>query len=195
MHDYLLPRKDVLIFSAIDIIDQLGIQGLTIKEIAKRAGISEGAIFKHYKSKNDLILAVLDHFSLYDDEIKQTIRMKEMNAKDAITFFMDAYIIYYESYPAITALTETYHEFSKDPQLAEKTMEIFLSRARFIKLLVEEGQKTGEINSEIDSENLADAILGVFRSICLKWRFTGRNFSFKDRSISAVNMILDAFII
>ncbi|HWQ42004.1 MAG TPA: helix-turn-helix domain-containing protein [Desulfosporosinus sp.] len=53
----------------IEVIDEQGLQGLTTREVAKKQDISESTIFKHYKSKNELILAVLDYFSQYDQAI------------------------------------------------------------------------------------------------------------------------------
>jgi len=103
-----LHRKDAIVLKAIEIIDETGLQGLSTREIAKRVGISEGTIFKHYKSKNEVLLAVLEHFSAFDDEIIKTIYLRKKTPKEAIIFFVSSYVEYYENYPAITALIELY---------------------------------------------------------------------------------------
>ena len=36
MHNNFLKRKDGIILTSVEIIDQLGVQGLTIREIASR---------------------------------------------------------------------------------------------------------------------------------------------------------------
>ncbi len=189
----ILHRKDALILITIEIIDKYGIQGLTTREIAKQAGISEGTIYKHFKTKNDLILAVLDYFSMYDIDIKQTIRLKQMQPKEAIIFFMRSYVNYYQNYSAITALTETYSELINNPDLANKVQAIYMDRSDFIKVLVEEAQLKGEIKPELDSENISDVIMGLFRAICLKWRFKERSFCLNERTLSTLTMTLDSF--
>jgi AcrR family transcriptional regulator len=58
MDNSLLHRRERIILTAIDIINELGIQGLSIREVAKREAIATSSIFSHFKSKNELILAV-----------------------------------------------------------------------------------------------------------------------------------------
>ena len=55
----LLNRKDSIVITAIEIMSELGIHGLTTKEIARRQGISEGTIFRYFRSKNEIILSML----------------------------------------------------------------------------------------------------------------------------------------
>ena len=43
--DY-IKRKEKVIISSIDLFDEAGIKGLTTKELAKREGITEPAIYK-----------------------------------------------------------------------------------------------------------------------------------------------------
>ncbi|MDD4730008.1 MAG: NAD(+)--rifampin ADP-ribosyltransferase [Dysgonamonadaceae bacterium] len=68
----MLHRKERLIRTAIEIVDEIGIQGLTTKEIAKRQDVSEATLFRHFASKNELLKAVLDYCALNinDDNVK-----------------------------------------------------------------------------------------------------------------------------
>lgn len=189
----IIPRKDSIILATIDVLDQRGIQGLTIKEIANRAGISEGAIFKHFKSKNDLISAVLDHFHMFDKEIKETIEMKEINPREAIVFIISSYASYLESYPALTALNEIMNELTYEPELADKVMELYIGRVNFTKKLIEEAQAIGEINPKYDSEQLAIVIIGSYKEISLNWRFQNRGFLLSEEITKTLDSLLTAF--
>ncbi len=188
----IIPRKDSIILATIDVLDEQGIQGLTIREIAGKAGISEGAIFKHYKSKSDLISAMLDHFSMFDTEIRQTVKMKKMSPQDAIIFTININANYYEGHPAIAAVNEILDELTYDAQLSEKVKNLYLSRVNFLQRLIEEAQAKGEIKAEVDSEDAADIIMGLFRAICLKWRFSNNDFSLRERAVQATSLVLDA---
>ena len=190
---FTLHKKDSLVLAVIDVIDACGIQGLTIREVAKRVGVTEGAVYKHYKSKNELILAALDNFSMYDNDIKEAIRLKNMDPKEAIIFFMTSYATYYENYPAITALTELYNELAIDPELAEKVKEIYLSRFEFVKALVQEAQVKGVLKADLNSQSIAYVIIGLLRAVCLKWRLEDIKFSITEQVLSSLTMILDSF--
>jgi AcrR family transcriptional regulator len=190
----LIHRKESIILTSVEVIHELGIQGLSTREIARRQELSEGAIFKHFKNKNEILLGVLEHYSQYDMDIIQSIALKNLKPIEAIKYFVGAYTEYYENYPEITAITHAYDMFSRDPKLVGKIKDIFDTRNQFILRMVEEAQIAGEISAHIDMENLSDVIVGLCNSICLKWRLNHFNFSLKERTLSTLDMILSAFI-
>jgi len=54
-------RRRQLIQVAIRLFSQKGFRGTTTKEIALAAGITEGIIFRHFPTKDDLYVAILDY--------------------------------------------------------------------------------------------------------------------------------------
>jgi AcrR family transcriptional regulator len=52
-----------IISAAIEIFSQKGYAATTTSAIAKKAGVGEGTIFHHYKSKKDLLMAIPDYLS------------------------------------------------------------------------------------------------------------------------------------
>lgn len=193
MKTSLLHRKEAIIITAIEIIDELGLQGLTSRQIATRQNISEGTLFKHFKNKSEIILSALDHFSQYDTDIMKTVTKRGMKPIEGIKYFIDTYSVYYENYPAIASILHTYNELMSNPDFQEKVRSITNNRMEFIMDLIEEGMRIGEIKDSVDKENLMFIIFGIERSICLKWKMEGYKFSLRERIMSALNMILDAF--
>ncbi|MDF2569801.1 MAG: transcriptional regulator TetR family [Sporomusa sp.] len=192
----LLHRKESVVLTAIEIIDELGIQGMSTKELAKRQGISEGTLFKHFKRKNEIILDVLDHFSKFDLAIfESTLARKAESEKtvDMIRFWVDAYATYYENYPAITALAQLYDVFNYDPVLSGKVKDIYSKRLGYLNQIIKDIQQAGEIEATIDSTILVNIIIGSFNTICLTWRLAGRNFSLRDRTLAAIDVIVELF--
>jgi AcrR family transcriptional regulator len=188
-----MHRKESVVLTAIEILDELGIQGLSSKEIAKRQHISEGTLFKHFKSKNDIILAVLDYFSQFDFDIMESIRIRQMGYVEGITYFITVYAEYYENYPAITALVNGYEILRWDKELCERYKSILHKRSDFIRMLVESGKTSGEIYSSASTIVLTDIITGVCMEIALKWRISGYRFSLKQRMLEAVKSVIEAF--
>lgn len=56
-HGNLVPA---LIAATVEIIDERGVDGLSVREVAKRAGVSAGAPFRHFSSKAALLTAVAE---------------------------------------------------------------------------------------------------------------------------------------
>ena len=193
MGNTLLHRKEAIILTTIEVINEFGIQGFSTREVAKRQGISEGTIFKHFKSKNKLMLAILDHYSQYDADIIESIMLKKLRPIESINYLINVYAEYYQNYPQITAITQAYDELSCDPELTSKVKEIFSNRSVFMKALIDAAQKAGEISASIESEKLSDIIWGSIMTICLKWRLSGYDFPLKEYILTTIKMILDAF--
>ena len=189
----LLHTKESLILSMIEVISEQGLQGLTTREVAKRQGISESTIFKHYKTKNELILAVLEYFSQYDQAIFESLGLKEFKPIEAITYFVEAYVTYYENYPEITAITLSYEGLMREAELSDVVKRIFTKRVNTIQSLIEDAQRQKEIPKDVDTESLADLIIGLERVVILRWRLENYNFSLKEHTLTALKMLLDVF--
>lgn len=189
----LLNRKDSIVITAIDIMSELGIQGLTTKEIASRQRISEGTIFRYFKSKNEIIFSMLKEFSRFDEDIRDAAIAMDLNFVETCRYCVNTYADYYESYPAITALSYSYDGLMNEVQFADYIREIFNARISFIKDIVTKGKEKGEIHPSVDTEGLAYIMEGTFRTIAYRWRLSKYSFSLKDRVISALDMILENF--
>ncbi|OEF96655.1 hypothetical protein BHF68_08060 [Desulfuribacillus alkaliarsenatis] len=174
-------------------MNEKGIQSLTTKEIANREGITEGAIYKHFTRKNDIILSVLDHFAKYDQDINKTIELKKLDSMESIRFYFEAYTTYYQNYPAITVVLLGYDQFRYDKELEQKIKEIIYSRSNYVSKLIKQAQDSKLINQDIDHILLADVFIGSFNRLCLKWRLQNYNFSLKDKGLEAITMLLCAF--
>jgi len=190
----ILHRKDKLIITTLEIIDEIGIMNLSTREIAAREGVSEATLFRHYKNKNDLLMAVLDYFTQFDNDLYQTTMLKKLTPLDAIRFFINSLAEFYENYPAITVITQLMDTLRYEPELEDKVKSIVFRRSQLLEKLIDDAKKRNELKEDIDAELLADIISGAFREICLKWRFS-KKFSLKDRINSSLNAILASFAI
>lgn len=112
MKKLVLPRKDAIILTAIEIIDELGLQALSTKELARRQNIAESALYRHFKSKDAIIIAMLHYFAKFDKAIINSARKLDVSAKDRILFCVTGFVEYYENFPSITALLFFYEVFA-----------------------------------------------------------------------------------
>lgn len=190
----LLHRKESVVLTAIEIIDELGIQGFSTREIAKRQKISEGTIYKHFNSKNEIVLAVLEYYSKFDLAIYEATLVyiaKSEKPSDMLSFWINAYVTYYENYPAITALLQLYDVLSYDPVLRDMVQAIHAKRLGYLNVIITTIQDRGDFSPSIDTTILADIVFGTFREVCLTWRMAGRTFSLRDRVLASMSVIAE----
>ncbi|EQB86942.1 hypothetical protein M918_11705 [Clostridium sp. BL8] len=188
-----LKRKEAIILSAIEIIDELGFQGLSTKELAKSQEITEGALYKHFTSKEEIILAVIDYYGHYDDIIAQTVEMKNMAPKDALVFAVGFLAEYYENYPAITAIANSYEVFKYNSLAKDKIRAIHEKRVEFLSNLILRGVNLGDFPNSVKAEQFAKVIKGFFRETISEWRMNDYNFSLKERILSTLDMLFSIY--
>lgn len=190
MKKLLLPRKDAIILSAIEIIDELGLQSLSTKELAARQGIAESALYRHFKNKDAIILEVLAYFSKFDNAILNSAKQVP-SAKAQIMYVITGFVEYYENFQAITALLFSYETLCRyNQETCEKMEEIFYNRFQAIVEKVAAGQQSGEFTTEYTPEEFADIILGTCRAVILRWRMGRYNFALKDSVLTVLNKLL-----
>ena len=61
--------------AALRLFDSGGYGGTTVRDIAQECGLSPGALYNHFASKDDLLFAIIDGFhDLADDVIAGALR-------------------------------------------------------------------------------------------------------------------------
>lgn len=187
---HFISRRDRIILSAIDIINELSVQGLSTKELAFRQQVNESALYRHFKSKDAIIEGVIEYFSQYDTAIYNSAIKKELNPKAKIIEYAKAYLEYYESYPAITAILFSYESLSHDPIMKIKMNEIFNYRLTSVISLIEEGQNQNDISRLFSSRELAIILFGYCDRVIQQWRMSDFKSTIKEDTITVISKLL-----
>ncbi|MFZ5351662.1 MAG: TetR/AcrR family transcriptional regulator [Bacillota bacterium] len=189
----ILHRREAILLTAIDLLDEKGIQGLSTKEIARRQEISESAVFKFFKTKNELVSAILDRGAIYDEDIAESARLKGFEPIEALYYCIKAYAEYYENYPAVISIMNSLMVLMYEPELSHQIIKIMGSRYEFILSVIKDAQKKGYIKDTADEEVLADIVLGILSITCIKWKMSGFAFPLKERIVAALDMVIGEF--
>jgi AcrR family transcriptional regulator len=80
--------REKLLRATIELLQERGYSGLTTKEVATRAGFSNGALMHHFSTKADLVIAAGAH--IYEKHIENGRRIAESAAarKDPLNAFI-----------------------------------------------------------------------------------------------------------
>jgi len=190
MYQNYLARKERIMITAIDLLDEMGVNGLTTKEIARRQSISEPAIYKYFDGKKHIITEILERFSHFDEVINNTIIDNNMQGSTGILYFVSAYAEYYQNYPQIASVMFSFDTFRYDPDTNGKMTAIMEHRYAMLEDLINQAVENREVPKETGVQTLIDAIFGVIWSTTYYWKLTGAKFDLKDRILNAVKMIL-----
>ena len=88
-----MGTKELILEKALKLFSEKGIKETTIRDIAKAVGITEGAIYRHFESKDQIVHELFETYSgdLYE-RLKRVIEKHEDNEKkfkEAVKVFLD----------------------------------------------------------------------------------------------------------
>ncbi|AJY75369.1 TetR/AcrR family transcriptional regulator [Paenibacillus beijingensis] len=141
-----LETRERIIYEARKLFAEKGFNGTTTAEIAKQVGVTDAALYKHFKGKQDLFIVCI--LPVIEAGLESTMPEVE-NAKDLkslIRIMMRNRInMIYENLDSFNIL---YSESLHQPKLAEMFMErFFLTRLEKVRQKMIEFVESGEIAS------------------------------------------------
>lgn len=178
----LTQRQEEIVEKAIRIIDQKGIQGLTIKNLSKDIGVTEGAIYRHFENKREILTSILLHFQHKMNEFQKSSQLTGKSAFWKINATLNHFRKLFESNPAIVSVIFAEEIFQNDRELSSKVAELIKENQEYILSLIREGKSNGELRSDLDDQMMVSSILGTFRLIVKLWKM-------EDFSVSLENSL------
>ncbi len=88
--------RDKIIKAALTLFIERGYHKATVAEIARAAGVSKGLTYNYYKSKEELLFAIIDHASEGMFEIAEQL-VSGAGYQTALLNFLDAYFHFLKS--------------------------------------------------------------------------------------------------
>jgi TetR/AcrR family transcriptional regulator, fatty acid metabolism regulator protein len=175
----LTDRQKQIVQESIQIIAKKGIQGLTIKNISNAIGISEPAIYRHFKNKNDIILTIISSMTISAEN--EFIHIDQNN--DAINNIQTMILKHtkrFISNPSLAAIVFSEEMFNNSSILSEPVRALMNMNQYRLKTLIEKGQKLGSIRSDIPAKQITLLITGSFRFLVSKWHIMGFEFDLEE---------------
>ncbi|MFF2810843.1 ScbR family autoregulator-binding transcription factor [Streptomyces sp. NPDC058000] len=154
--DRAIRTRRVILEAAASVFDELGFDRATIAEILARAGVTKGALYFHFPSKEDLALAVL-HEQVLDIAVRpQQIKLQE---------FVDAgqILAYRLRHDAIQrGAARLAIEQGSNHLDRKQSMSAWSS---FVEGLLKEAKARGEVMESVNVRDTAELFVGAFAGL------------------------------
>ena len=160
--------------AASDRISKFGIQNLTIKTLAEDIGLSEPALYRHFKSKNEILAGLLEYFKVeMRNRIESIPFTPDETEGNKLRAIFQSQLQTFTNKPAIVSVIFADSIFHFDDSLSKKVSEIMNMMHDYVTVNVAQGQENGRYNNVIGSSTLATIITGGIRMTVLKWKLSG----------------------
>ncbi|MDN5331081.1 MAG: hypothetical protein PWP45_306 [Tepidanaerobacteraceae bacterium] len=159
-------RKRQILEAAIEVFAEKGYNGAKTKEIAERAGVSEGTVFKYFKTKKDILLSLLNTSTI--DALNQMVLEAESEGKDlqeVLELLLRKYATFVKDNFELMKLIFYESQFHKDLRrgLLQKVYKKIL---RLFEDLISQKIKKGEFR-QIDPKVAVRAFIGMVMATLL----------------------------
>jgi len=179
-------RQFEIIEAAGKILTTFGISGLTIKNLAKEMKFSESALYRHFTSKEEIIIVLLEYLAKNMEERYTTAISIEQSPEDKfITLFQNQFSFFNEN-PHFVVAVFSDGLLEESIRINEVMMKIMNVKIKHLLPIISEGQQKKIFTNSITSDELIHIVMGTLRLQMFKWRIA--NFQF-DISRNGDNMI------
>jgi len=165
------PRQEEILDKALDLIRADGLAGLTMGKVAGLMGFSEPAVYRHFKTKQDLVLGIIRRLEIALLEPMQAIAARaDHPAAERICDILLHHLELIAENNALPILLFAEASVSPDERLGQAMAEIFCAYENLLRSLIREGQQDGEINPRLTAEEGALILIGAPAACALRLR-------------------------
>jgi AcrR family transcriptional regulator len=154
--------RDRLIEAAEQVLRELGLSHMSTREVARKAGVAEGALYHHFKGKNELLLAVIARDApQYLDEIRDLpLRVGQRTLRENLNEVAWAiYSFHRHAIPITCSLFADTELLTRHRQLVrvkagpERTFEALIA-------YLSAEQRLGRVAKKLDLESVVTTLVG-----------------------------------
>jgi AcrR family transcriptional regulator len=187
-------RQKQIIAAAQKVILRYGSEHVTIKRIAKEVGISEPAIYRHFRSKRDILSLMIDNIEntlITGIKIKSTGKSFTFETLEGVFQHHISRIIQRKgvSFQVIAEIISL-----GDKKLNRKVFALIDNYTARIKDVLEKGMKAGILKQDIDLEGAADLYFGMIQGLVNTWALSQYSYDLKKKYESVWHIFLNTII-
>jgi len=183
-------RKEEIKKAVLNIIKDSGIKAVSTKNLSKEIGLSEGAIFRHFKSKKDIISSIIDDVSNDLIEKLKSLAGEDMDPETKIYKYLCTTITYLLDNNGITILLFSEAAYNNDSEMIQKLNYIFNSQKKYFKTIIKEGIQKNIWDKSVSLEDLSILYMGIPITLNINLILNPSDFNKKDFCLKMKNLLV-----
>ena len=184
-------RKRQILEAAMTVFARKGFDGASMGEIVRESGISKGGLYWHFKSKDEIIAAILRQF--FDQEMADTeaIVSRDGPAVERLLRLTDHLANEMEkAFGLLPISLEFYAVAARQESVRAFLQDYYDSYQATLQGLVAEGIETGAFRP-VDVGDATTTIIATFEGLILLWAIHPEGIDLKEQSEAAIRLLLD----
>ena len=182
-------RQAVIVSAALTLARDLSPAAITTTDIAAVVGVSQGALFKHFPTKEAIWLGVMDW-------VQQQLMARLAQAAEAaptplaaLEAVFHAHVDFVAAHPGVPRLV--FHELQQPAESkAKQAVRAMLAAYRKLLLgLLGQAVRTGELPAGLDREAAATLFVGVVQGLVMQSMMSGKPAAMRGQAASLFSLL------
>ena len=183
-------RQYEIIEAAGKILTEKGVGGLTIKNLSAQMNFTESAVYRHFRSKEDIIAAMLN-FLCENIEIRfDTIMLQYTEPEEKLKAAINSQFDFFSKNPHFVVAVFSDGLLEESEKINNIILKIMSFKSKFITDIIKDGQAKMVFNEKISSEKLVHIVMGSFRLFMFKWRLDNFKFDLQTEGSDMMNSVI-----
>ena len=184
------PRQLEIIEAAGHLITEDGFAKLTTKRLAERMRFSEAALYRHFASKEAILVGMIEHLTASVQERMMEVAGREEPPEPRLRAMFDSHFSFFKAHPEFLMALFATNFMESLPATDRAIKELMEVMRQHLRAVVSEGQKTGDFTKAVPTDMLVHIIMGTFRLHMLQWRISGRGFDITRKGRSLMDAVI-----
>ena len=161
-------RREEIIRVTLELAATQGVDDVTTQDMAQAMGVTQGAVFRHFPSKDAIWLAVMQWVRERLMAVLGRAAAEGRDPLDALERMFFAHIDFIAGYPAIPRVLTSEHLHGRGGALRELVTELMLAYEARVAGLLEEAKAAGLARADLDAHAAATLYLGMIQGLVLQ---------------------------
>lgn len=184
-------RKSQIIEAATNVFARLGFQKARMDDIVEESGLSKGTLYWYFKSKDELIIGILDR--LLGSEIAELRKLNESDGPvlEKLAGFIELTIDDFKKFsPYVQMYYELFALAMRSKSIQKMFTRYFRSYLDMLTPLIQEGIDRGEFR-QVDAREAAIAFAALVEGTILLMVYDPENIDLENHIRSGTRIMMD----
>lgn len=175
-------RQEQIIQVAVDLAGERGMQGVTTQDMADAMGLTQGAIFRHFPSKDAIWLAAMGWIR---ERLMGVLGAAAQDAADplqALERMFHAHVDFIAKHPAIPRMVFSGQMLHDSPKLKALVQEIISGYEDRLIALLREAREAGLARADLDEQSAAILFIGMIQGLVVQVTIFGARRSITEEA-------------
>ena len=161
-------RREEIIRVTLDLAARQGVDDVTTQDMAQAMGLTQGAVFRHFPSKDAIWLAVMQWVRDRLMAVLGRAAEQGRDPLDALERMFFAHIAFIDGHPAIPRVLMSEHLHGRSNALRQMVTEIMLGYEAKIAGLLQAAQTQARVRADLDTHAAATLYIGMIQGLVMQ---------------------------